>query len=62
MTFVTLDPVTGDLTLQLPAACSRFQDELYALLAETFSNQDINENTLENMNRFVADWIEDHPG
>lgn len=62
MTFVTLDPVTGDLTLQLPAACSRFQDELYALLAETFLNQDINESTLEAMNQFVAAWIKDHAG
>jgi hypothetical protein len=62
MMFVTFDPENGDLALRLPEACSRFQDELYALLAETFLNQDINESTLEAMNQFVAAWIKDHAG
>lgn len=61
MTYVTFDPENGDLALQLPDAYGPFREELYARLAEAFMNQDIDEDTLANMNRFVESWIQQHP-
>ena len=60
MVFVTFDPENGDLNLQLPDAYSRFRDELYSSLAETFMGREIDEGILTTMNQYVENWIQKH--
>ncbi len=62
MAFVTFDPENGDLALQLPEAYRRFQDQLYAQLAETFMDKALNDAVLDQMNRFVGEWLRRHAG
>ncbi|MCK5243223.1 hypothetical protein KAR34_12315 [bacterium] len=57
MEYVSFDPENGDLHLQLPESYLQYQEELYVLLADKFLSEDINDQTLERMNAYVAEWL-----
>jgi len=58
MKFVTFDPINGDLALHLPESHQSYQTELYTRLVERFLSLEMNDATLEAMNRFVVDWLQ----
>ncbi len=59
MGYVSFDSENGDLNLELPTELKSFHDEVCLELSEMFMGT-LDETMLEQMNRFVEDWVRKH--
>jgi hypothetical protein len=58
---IQFEPNTGEVTIFLPPEKEHLREQLWEDFADRFSYESGDSRTIEEMDRFVADWLQSNP-